>query len=213
MLIARTTPKPRSDVDDGTFYNEWQLRRADVRDLERNVAVREKIGTTGFVIERRHVRTLKGLPDTIGEWEIVEAGETPATALEAAWESQLDTAESLSDVHPQMVAYMAEARARAAAAADRVKDIQSWLNVLPEQAQRTYEHELLKTGLLHKARRGKVPPEQITAIKERVRVHCAQVRHDLMQQLDAANKACDEARAFTFVQWQHHRHEARLSGF
>jgi hypothetical protein len=101
-IIARSAPKPRADIDNGTRYTEWRVRKITAEDLQSNSSLRERSSVGDYVAERRTVKT-DGSKVEPGEWEPQEGSPTKRGAIEAAWEPEMMKAESLDSTHKAVV--------------------------------------------------------------------------------------------------------------
>jgi len=105
-LFARTAPKPRSDIENGTRYTEWRTRKITNEDL-RNETIAREAGKDDFLVERRSVST-DGQKVEPGEWQPMATGTTKREAIESAWESGMDKATSFDVDHKKLVDESAE---------------------------------------------------------------------------------------------------------
>lgn len=194
-VIARMEPQSRSDIDNGTFYNEWRVRKITTSDLE-NESIRSRASIGDYLLERRHVRTKDGALETEGDWMPMGSGRTREAAMEDGWETQLSKATSLDSAHARVAAFIAEKSRRSTAAAKEMKEASEQLSMLPEAGQAEYEREL-KAARLHKlASQGKAPKDKIDAIKERLRAKYVDEKKRATERYEAAKKQSEAVNAF-----------------
>lgn len=201
MIVAHTPLSRRADIEHGARYNEWQVRPITVADLAHPI-LRERSAAGEFVCERRHVRTEQGARTVVGAWSPVGYGPSPATALESAWESQLDTAESVHSVHGLVAAYVKAQRALITEAQTALDGATVELSCLADVAQQQYEAELKKARLHKLAARGKADHAKVAAIRQQVLGPMNERKVRLLEQQREATEKLTLARALTFAQWE-----------
>lgn len=209
MIIAHTPLTSRVDIDSGFRYNEWQIRSIGLKALQDNPILREQASLGQFMVERRHVRTDTQGPTVVGAWEVMAYGPSPAEALETAWESQLDTAESVHEVHARVWAYVQALRERIAAASMALDAVTGELSRLAAALQQRYEAELKNARLFAAAQRGRADPEKVKAIRQPLSDEFLARKTQLLERQRQAEVDLAAARAVTFAQWDKQRRSGR----
>lgn len=206
-IVARSKARERADVDSGTSFNEWRIRKITALDYEKFEAIRNKASIGDYIVERRNVRTESGKPDAIGEWYAMDAGRTKADALESSWESSLSDADSLSPVHKEVADFIKDKSERTSAASKEMRSVEQQLSSWPEEAKAEYVSALKAEKLYTAASKNEAPPDKIRAIKERIKAKYDALKIEHEARYKSAKDADRNAREMTLQRWRKSRVE------
>lgn len=199
FLVARSQPRARSDIDNGTVYNEWRCRELTEKEVFSATYYREDIYKHGrWILERRSVWTRNNVIEKENEWEVMGFGADKVAALQTGWESSYEQAESLDLLHAKIVMFWREQNSRKTKAFNLVSKLEGELTSLKEEARNEYIKALKAARLYSKAMENKAPPEKIEIIQKVVRNWYNEKKETLRKELEAAKKELDAATSMGF---------------
>lgn len=152
-VIARTKPKERMSVDDGTIYTEYRIRKVSDKEYwdeispSRSTSERSRDGR--YVLEQRTIQTEKGRPDNNGNWELHALGTSKEQLIDHNYHV-LRKADSLDDTLTRKNEY--EAQLEKEADEVRKRENEKWWE--SKALKPEYDERLRKN--MPKGRRGKI---------------------------------------------------------